>query len=95
MSTTEKENGDGDMVENNIQRNYFEHTLVKDWKIIGALAHQIKQNVGTSASYNLIEVSLKKAMNTRKSAKRRGECLLEELSVRRIINFLTTSNAQM
>lgn len=87
--STQPENDDGDMAENNIQDEYFEDTPVKEWKIIGALAYYIKQNVGTSAAYTLIEVSLR-TMNTRNTAKKRGESLLEELGVRRIITFFTS-----
>ncbi|CAO3623738.1 unnamed protein product [Mucor hiemalis] len=83
--STQPENDDGDMAENNIQDEYFEDTPVKEWKIIGALAYYIKQNVGTFAAYTLIEVSLR-AMNTRNTAKKRGESLLEELGVLKAIH---------
>lgn len=95
MATKAEKNATGSSIqrdENEIAHDYFEQTAVKDWKAVSALAYYIKQNVPVQDAYTMIEIALQNAIKSRKKANGRGQAILDELNVRRIIISLNKSN---
>lgn len=95
MATKAEKNVTGSSIqrdENKIAHNYFEQTAVKDWKVVSALAYYIKQNVPVQEAYTMIEIALQNAIKSRKKVNGRGQAILDELNVRRIIISLNKSN---
>ncbi|KAI8067340.1 hypothetical protein BDF21DRAFT_112973 [Thamnidium elegans] len=72
--------------ENEIAHNYFEHTAIKDWKVVGALAYYIKQNVPLQEAYAMVEIALQNAIKSRKSSANRGQAILDELNTLKAIS---------
>ncbi|CAO3702388.1 unnamed protein product [Rhizopus stolonifer] len=66
--------------------NYFEHTAIKDWKVVGALAYYIKQKVPVQEAYTMIEIALQNAIKSRKGSKGRGQAILDELNTLKTIS---------